>query len=114
MTATERGSLQIKHTVVRKLAQHAADQVRGVAVDERRPAGIGTGTWSTTAKVHGAGNDVDLELDLALHYPGPVRTVVADVRRKVTAEIEHITSYRVRSLTVTVSALVPDIPPRVR
>ncbi|MGH3519101.1 MAG: Asp23/Gls24 family envelope stress response protein [Haloechinothrix sp.] len=101
---TDRGWLQIDHSVVRKIAQHAADQVHGVATDRR----------GSNAKVHGTGDEVDLLLDLPLYYPAPVRSVVADVREKVTAEIEHLTSYRVRAFEVTVSELLPDIPPRVR
>jgi uncharacterized alkaline shock family protein YloU len=110
----DRGTLTIDHSVVRKVAQRAADQVPGTASVERKIAGLGVGVHGATAKVSGRDNDVDLALDLALHYPAPVRTVVGDVRAKVTEEVEHITSYKVRSVAVTVSALLPDIPPRVR
>jgi uncharacterized alkaline shock family protein YloU len=110
----DRGTLTIDHVVVRKVAQRAADQVPGTATVERKIAGLGVGVQGARAKVSGRDNDVDLALDLALHYPAPVRTVVGDVRAKVTEEVEHITSYRVRSVAVTVSALLPDIPPRVR
>lgn len=112
--STDRGWLKIDHTVVKKVAQHAADQVPGIAAERRGPAGIGPTRAGSSARIQGEGNNVDLALDLALHYPAPVRSVIADVREQVTAEIEHITSYRVRTIAVTVSALVPDIPPRVR
>jgi len=112
--SADRGTLTIDHVVVRKVAQRAADQVPGTATVERRIAGLGAGVRGATAKVSGLDNDVDLALDVALHYPAPVRTVVGDVRAKVTEEVEHITSYKVRSVAVTVSALVPEIPPRVR
>ena len=101
----ERGTLTIGHAVVRKIAQHAADRVPGTARDGRKGA---------KAKVGGLDNDVDLALDLALHYPAAVRAVVGDVREKVTEEVELLTGYRVRTLAVTVSALLPDVPPRVR
>jgi uncharacterized alkaline shock family protein YloU len=110
----DRGTLSIDHVVVRKVAQRAADQVPGTATAERRIAGLGVGARGSTAKVSGRDNDVDLALDLALRYPAPVRRVAGDVRAKVTEEVEHITSYHVRSVAVTVSALVPDVPPRVR
>jgi len=32
----------------------------------------------------------------------------------VTDEVELLTGYHVRTLAVTVSALLPDVPPRVR
>ncbi|GAB2776541.1 Asp23/Gls24 family envelope stress response protein [Amycolatopsis magusensis] len=110
----ERGTLSIDHAVVRKVAQRAADLVPGTAKVERKVAGLGLGTHGTGAKVSGRDNDVDLALDLALHYPAPVRTVVGEVREQVTREVEHITSYHVRSLAVTVSALLPEPRPRVR
>ncbi|MEV4057586.1 Asp23/Gls24 family envelope stress response protein [Amycolatopsis sp. NPDC049688] len=101
----ERGTLTIGHAVVRKVAQHAADTVPGTARDGRK---------GPKAKVGGHDNDVDLALDVALRYPAAVRAVVGDVREKVTEEVELITGYRVRTLAVTVSALLPDAPPRVR
>jgi len=110
----ERGSLSIAHAVVRKVAQHAADQVPGTLRTERRVAGVSTGTSGSSAKVGGSDNDVDLSLDLALRYPAPVREVTGQVRDKVVEEVERITSYRVRSVAVTVTALLPDVRPRVQ
>ncbi|GAB3142237.1 Asp23/Gls24 family envelope stress response protein [Amycolatopsis stemonae] len=101
----ERGTLTVGHAVVRKVAQHAADQVPGTSHAAKNGA---------KAKVGGVDNDVDLALDLALQYPVPVRTVVGVVREKVTEEVEQLTGYHVRTLAVTVSALLPDVPPRVR
>ncbi|MEU6645471.1 Asp23/Gls24 family envelope stress response protein [Saccharomonospora sp. NPDC046836] len=109
----ERGTLQIAHLVVRKVAEYAAGRVVGTASVERRVAGLGVGRRGASARVAGSGNDVDLRLDLALHYPAPVREVVEQVRTTVTAEVEHLTSYRIRALDVTVSALVAPTRPRV-
>ncbi|WP_158894384.1 Asp23/Gls24 family envelope stress response protein [Amycolatopsis anabasis] len=110
----DRGTLKIDHLVVRKVAQRAADEVPGTVRAERRIAGLDLGGQGANAKVSGQDNDVDLALDLALRYPGPVRTVVGAVRDRVTGEVERITSYHVRSLRVTVSALLPETRPRVR
>ncbi|WP_033291626.1 Asp23/Gls24 family envelope stress response protein [Amycolatopsis jejuensis] len=112
--AAERGSLTIAPAVVRKVAQHAADLVPGTMATERRVAGVSTGTSGASAKVGGEDNDVDLVLDLALRYPAPVREVTGRVRAKVVEEVERITAYHVRSVAVRVSALLPDVPPRVR
>ena len=101
----ERGTLTIGHAVVRKVAQHAAGRVPGTARDAKK---------GPKAKVGGHDNDVDLALDLALRYPAAVRAVVGDVRAKVAEEVELLTGYRVRSMAVTVSALLPDVAPRVR
>lgn len=111
--AEERGRLSIDHTVVRKIAQHTADGVRGTAKAQRTLAGVDIGPQGASARVSGSGDQVDLVIDLALHYPAAVRDVVAQVRSRVRDEIGRITAYRVRSLDVTVSALLPDISVRV-
>ncbi|SFB45177.1 Uncharacterized conserved protein YloU, alkaline shock protein (Asp23) family [Amycolatopsis marina] len=110
----ERGSLSIGHTVVRKVAQRAADDVPGTTRAQRRVAGLGVGAHGANVHVSGRDNDVDLALDLALRYPSPVRETASAVRASVTEEVERITSYRVRTLSVTVSALEAARPPRVR
>ncbi|TQJ01020.1 Asp23/Gls24 family envelope stress response protein [Amycolatopsis cihanbeyliensis] len=110
----ERGTLSISHTVVRKIAQRTADQVDGTTRAQRRVAGLGLGTHGSSAKVAGRADEVDLSMDLALHYPTSIGTVTGEVRERVTEEVERLTAYRVRSLRVTVSALLPEIQPRVR
>jgi uncharacterized alkaline shock family protein YloU len=109
----ERGRLRIDQIVVRKIAQHAADEVPGTARAPRRIAGVGAGSHGANARVHGDGDTVDLAIDLALHYPAAIRDVVDRVRAHVTDEVARITAYQVRSLDVTVSALLPKIRPRV-
>lgn len=109
----ERGTLTIGRSVVRKVAQQAADTVVGTT-KARRVAGIGRGEHGARAKVaDGSGDQVDIKLDIAMHYPVSVRAIVADVRKKVTSEVERIASRQVRTLDVMVSALLPDLPPRV-
>lgn len=107
----ERGKLTIDPTVVRKVAQHAADRVPGVVADPGAGARRARGS---TARVGGEADTVDVALDLAVRYPTPIRSVVAAVRGAVTEDVEHITSYRVRGVEVTVSALPGDHHPRVR
>ncbi|RZS43636.1 putative alkaline shock family protein YloU [Herbihabitans rhizosphaerae] len=110
----DRGKLRIDHTVVRKIAQYAADRVPGTTTVAKKVAGLGLGEQGSAVRVGGDGNDVDLHIELALHYPAPVREVVEDVRARVTEDVRRLTSYQVRSVDVTISALLPDIPPRVR
>jgi uncharacterized alkaline shock family protein YloU len=111
--AEERGRLSIDHTVVRKIAQYAADEIPGTTRARRRMAGVEVGSQGASARVSGNGDEVDLAIDLALHYPATVRDVVDRVRGHVTEEVRRLTAYRVRSIDVTVSALLPDIGPRV-
>ena len=107
--AAERGRLSIDPSVVRRVVEHAADLVPGTARAPRRLSA----DRGASARVSGAGNDVDVRLDVALVYPLPVREKVAEIRETVTGEVERITGYHVRGLDVVVSALLPDTHPRV-
>jgi uncharacterized alkaline shock family protein YloU len=56
---------------------------------------------------------VAIALELALRYPSPIRELSEQVRKQVTDEVHRITGYRVRSVSITVSALLPETRPRV-
>lgn len=93
------GALEIHPTVVRKVAAHAVGLVPGAAPD-------------AAVRLDGGEDGVDVAVRVALPYPVPVRRAAADVRRRVTEEVERITGYRVRSVAVTVTTLRTE--PRVR
>lgn len=112
-TADDRGTLEVHPIVVRKVAERVADLTPGTLRAPRRIAGMDAGEQGASAKVGGFGGDVDVMLDVALRYPSPVRELADQLRRRVTEEVHRITGYRVRSVRVTVSALLPD-PPRPR
>jgi uncharacterized alkaline shock family protein YloU len=104
----ERGRLEIHPAVLRKIVEHAADQVPGTLRHERRLAGIDIGEAGASARVTtGAGDPptVEIRLELTLQYPAPVRTVVAAVRARVGDELARIAGHRVRALNVTVAGL---------
>jgi uncharacterized alkaline shock family protein YloU len=104
----DRGRLEIHPAVLRKLVEHAADQVPGTLRHERRLAGIDVGESGASARVsHGAADPltVDVRLELTLRYPAPVRTVVAAVRERVVTELADLAGHRVRGLTVIVAGL---------
>jgi uncharacterized alkaline shock family protein YloU len=105
----ERGRLEIHPSVLRKIVEHAADQVPGTLRHERRLAGIDIGGEAgASARVTTGPGDppsVDLRLELTLQYPASVRSVVDAVRAKVGDELVRITGHRVRAMTVTVAGL---------
>jgi len=104
----DRGRLDIHPTVLRKMVEHAADQVPGTLRHERRLAAIDIGEAGASARITTGSGDppaVDIRLELTLQYPAPVRTVVAAVRTKVAEELTRIAGHRVRGLTVTVAGL---------
>jgi uncharacterized alkaline shock family protein YloU len=104
----ERGRLEIHPAVLRKIVEHAADQVPGTLRHERRLAGIDIGEAGASARVSTGSGDpptVDIRLELTLQYPAPVRTVVADVRAKVDEELARVAGHRVRAMTVTIAGL---------
>lgn len=109
----ERGALRIDGVALRRIVERVADEFPATRPAPRTIAGLDAGEHGATARIAEDGDDLDIRLDLALHYPIPVRAAVADLREQVTAELLRCTGKRVRSLTVTVSALLPDTAPRV-
>lgn len=105
----ERGSLRVDPVVARKVAQHVADHAPGTL---RAPHGR-TGRPGSIATVQATGTVVDIRLDVALCYPAPVREVTERLRRLVADEVLRVTGLQVRTVTFTVSALLPETRPRV-
>jgi uncharacterized alkaline shock family protein YloU len=113
----ERGRLDIHPAVLRKIVEHAADQVPGTLRHERRLAGIDIGEAGASARVTTGPGDpptVDVRLELTLQYPAPVRTVVAAVRSKVGEELARVAGHRMRAMTVTIAGLRPARPAAAR
>ncbi|MCP2258328.1 putative conserved protein YloU, alkaline shock protein (Asp23) family [Streptoalloteichus tenebrarius] len=106
----DRGRLRVNPSVVRRIAERCADLTPGTV---RAPRGMGRGDRGARAHVSGSGHDVDIELDVALRYPSAVRETADALRHRITEEVSRVTGYHVRSVHVTVSALLPETPPRV-
>lgn len=106
----ERGRLSIDRAVLRKITEHAADGVPGIIRVRRRIAGVGFGEHGASARLSGAEKELHIRLDLALRYPAPAGETVRLVRERVHAELSRIAGCHVRSIDVTISALVPDAP----
>lgn len=103
-----RGLLEIAPVVLRKIVEHAADQVPDIVHRERRVAGVrvaAAGEAGPRARITPGVDSVDIRLELTLRYPAPVRATVTAARARIVEELERIAGYRVRSLAVTVSGL---------
>lgn len=111
VVADERGRLRIDPSVVRKVAERAADLTPGVVPVTRKVTGISLGSTGVTAHVTITGQRVDLCVELALRYPGAVRCTADELRRRIADEVQRITSYQVNSTAVTVTALLPEPEP---
>ena len=59
------------------------------------------------------GDDVDVELEVALVYPQPVREAAQRLRTAVASDVHRLTGWRVRRVAVTVVGLLPDLTSRV-
>lgn len=112
--AAERGRLEIAWSVVRKIAEHAADLTEGTTTVPKRLAGLNRGDAGASAKVGGYGDQVDVRLEIPLVYPAPIALTVEAVRGNVRERVEALTGYRVRALDVTVSALADPASPAPR
>lgn len=105
----DRGRLHIAPIVLRRIAEHAANLAAGpVSGRSRRGARPGA-----AARVRTAGDEVDIELDVALVYPQPVRDAAQRLRAAVAGEVDRLTGRRVRRVAVTVVGLLPESRPRV-
>jgi uncharacterized alkaline shock family protein YloU len=107
----ERGRLRIDPSVLRKVTERTADLTPGTLPASRTVAGVGLGSAGATAKVTVTGQRVDLRVELALRYPGSVRSTVDQLRSRIGDEVRRITGYQVRSIAVTVTALLPEPSP---
>lgn len=103
----DRGRLTIERTALRRIAEHAAGQVRGCARTDRRVAGVRVGDQGASARLAGPDRELRVRLEVAMRYPSPVHEAVRSMREAVTEELERQAGCRVRSVEVTVSALVP-------
>jgi uncharacterized alkaline shock family protein YloU len=106
----ERGRLHISPLVLRKIAEHAAGHDQGAVAPSQRRGG----PPDVSARVRTDGQDLDVELDVALVYPQPVRETARRLRATVAGEIDRLTGRKVRRVAVTVVALRPHFQPRVR
>jgi uncharacterized alkaline shock family protein YloU len=104
----ERGRLRIDPSVLRKIAEHIADMTPGTLRARRTVAGVGLNSTGATAQATVTGQRVDLRVELALCYPGSVRSTVEQLRSKISGEILRIAGYQVHSIAVTVTGLLPE------
>lgn len=109
--AAERGTLDIDPSVLRKIVEHAADRAPGTRHRSRTVAGVGVGESGPSAKISSDTQGLDVRLNLALSYPSPIRSTVADVRERITRDLDRLTGQQVRSLSVEVDALQGDRVP---
>lgn len=110
----DRGSLEIDRTVLRKITEHAIRNVPGCVPVRRTGSNLGLGDRGPSATLHGPDSELRIRLEVPLTYPAPIRETVHEVRERVTHELEELADCRVRTIDVTVWALVPEQkPPRV-
>lgn len=105
----DRGRLQIAPLVLRRIAEHAADLAAGPVSGRGRRGG----RPGAAARVRTTGDEVDIELDVALVYPQPVRDAAQRLRAAVAGEVDRLTGRRVRRVAVTVVGLLPESRARV-
>ena len=109
--AGERGTLEIDQAVLRKIVEHAADRAPGTRHRSRTVAGMGVGESGPSAKISSGADGLDVRLSVALSYPSPSRSTVADVRERINRDLDRRAGQQVRSLSVEVDALQGDRVP---
>ncbi|MHA6803173.1 Asp23/Gls24 family envelope stress response protein [Salinifilum ghardaiensis] len=109
----ERGHLRIDRSVLRKLAEYAADQAcGGVRPRSRVPGRSGRGP---RAQLSGPDYALRVRVQVAVRYAEPAPEAVARVRERIRTELRRHAQAEVRSVDVTITDLVPAAEaPRVR
>jgi uncharacterized alkaline shock family protein YloU len=113
--AAERGTTAIQPRVVERIAAEAAREVDHTAGNRKSLLGVPVGSSDVpkaSAKVDGPMATVDVSM--AVHYPGRVREVADEVRHHVMSRVGELTGLDVPQVDVDVTALVADVPSRVR
>ncbi|GAA2341086.1 Asp23/Gls24 family envelope stress response protein [Saccharopolyspora halophila] len=101
----ERGRLHINRVVLRKIAEHAADVDASSAREGKK--------HTAGAEISGPDDGLRVRLSVALRYPASVREAVSSIRTRVNQDLAGF-GCKVRSIDVTVTALIPAAgPPRV-
>lgn len=114
---SERGSTEIKDSVVSKIAGIAAGEVEGVRMggSASRAAegllGSVTGSQGQTRGVSAEVGRVEAAIDLTMgvEYGRNILELVGRVRARITEQVENLTGLRLTELNVTVSDIIfPD------
>ncbi|WP_016697178.1 Asp23/Gls24 family envelope stress response protein [Actinoalloteichus spitiensis] len=105
--AGERGTLDIRDQVLRKVARQAAGESPHVL-----PSG-GSGPGGAKVRISDPGDGLHLRLDVALRYPCRVRSAVAEIRERVRAGLLRATGREARTVDVRIVALRGVSPARV-
>jgi uncharacterized alkaline shock family protein YloU len=110
-TPEARGVTRIADRVIEKIAARAACEVNDV-----RPAAV-TGlarlahrSTDPAASAHVDGTTVSLDIQLAISYPSPIRTIAANVHRAVRSTVERLAGLDVVTIRIEVVDLPIDRP----
>ncbi|MFC6886633.1 MULTISPECIES: Asp23/Gls24 family envelope stress response protein [Actinomadura] len=111
--ARERGTTTIADRVVARIATHAAGETEHARGARRSVLGVNVpGGRSARTDVTVKGNVVTARVEMAVHYPAPVRQVTRGVRDRVREQVEEMTGLTVRQVDIEVAALERAEEPR--
>jgi uncharacterized alkaline shock family protein YloU len=106
-----RGVTDIADRVVERIAGRAALDVKDVRAP--RPTGLSrltVGSGDTSVDAHVDGRTVALDIELAITYPAPIRTVARRVQAAVRLTVERLTGLEVIAIRVKVVDAPVDRP----
>lgn len=104
--AEERGSLTIHRTVLRSIAEHAANTTPDVVPVPRRAAGVEMGQNRASAHIAGTDEHPHVRVEVGVRYPSSVPDTSAAVCRRVSEQLRALAGCVVSDVEVVVSALV--------
>lgn len=102
-----RGSLEIKHKAVERLATLAARRTGGVSDRQQGLRVLGSRDLPK-ADVTVTGDRVRAQIAVAVTWPSPLAKVAADVRSAVARDLSELGIYTVERVDVTVQCIPAD------
>ena len=111
---SDRGTTNIKSTVVERIAGLAAREVEGVHMGggaSRTAAGLLGGATGSQDQTRGVSAEVGrteaaIDLTMAVDYGRDILRTVGRVRDRITARVEPLTGLRITELNVTISDII--------
>jgi uncharacterized alkaline shock family protein YloU len=109
--ADQRGRLEVRDKVLRRLAEHASLQTPGTTSHEPTLGRL-RGATLPRAEVVRRGRTARVVIDVACGWPAPVARIAAEVREHVRAETARLSGVPITRVDVTAHAVVGSDDPR--
>ena len=107
----ELGTLEVSGQVFRDVASRTLSQVKGVAVVGRAAGGLfRRGARTEVVGVERGRGEVAFSVHLTVCYDVCIPDLMRELHKRLTADVETATGYKVRTVNVTIDHILPPVP----